>query len=314
MSLSDQNNPVIHSFNLPKNSEQSQNVVWQHIHLQNNSAQDWLKDELGLDSVLVEALSADETRPRSFKLKNGIMIILRGVNTNPGQDPEDMVSIRIWLEPDRIISAFRRKVVSISDIANDLDTGEGPETSGEFLVELVNKLATRINDFVESIDESLEDTEERIEQIAPSDIRSLLGSLRKQIATVRRYLAPQRDALDRLNHIDTAVLNEREKMRLREESDRLSRYLEDLDLARERAMVIQEALVSQIAQQQNNRMYALSIITAVFLPLGFITGLLGINVGGLPGVDNPSSFWIVCAGLFVVSIGIVAIFRRLKWL
>ncbi len=289
-------------------------VVWLHIDLSEPSAVSWLENESGLDNNIIGSMTVEETRPRAFKFKNGLLAVLRGVNLNPGNDPEDMVSIRVWLESNRIITVRRRPMVSIQDMIHDLELGEGPATPGEFFTQLIDQLANRIGDFVSTLGEELSDVEDNIETMEASELRNSLGSLRRQIATVRRYLAPQRDALDRMFLIESPLLSERNKASLREESDRVSRYLEDLDLARERAIVLQEAFLSQIAQQQNNRMYVLSIITAVFLPLGFVTGLFGINVGGMPGVDNPIAFWIICALLVVVSIGIIVVFRKMKWL
>ena len=92
------------------------------------------------------------------------------------------------------------------------------------------------------------------------------------------------------------------------------RHLEDLDAIRERAAVTQEELQSRLAEQQNIRMYVLSIVAAIFLPLGFLTGLLGINVGGIPGSDNPSAFVIfvlILASLLALQ---VLYFRKKKWL
>ena len=63
---------------------------------------------------------------------------------------------------------------------------------------------------------------------------------------------------------------------------------------RERAAVIQEELAGRLAEQMNKRMYMLSMVAAVFLPLGFLTGLLGINFGGIPGAGNPLGFeWVI---------------------
>ena len=61
-------------------------------------------------------------------------------------------------------------------------------------------------------------------------------------------------------------------------------------------------------------MYVLSIISAIFLPLGFLTGLLGVNVGGIPGAENSFSFSIFTISLvFIVAIQLY-IFRKKKWL
>lgn len=288
-------------------------VLWQHIDLSDDESHHWLESDARLESIVINSLTAEETRPRSFKVKDGLMVILRGLNMNPGHNSEDMVSVRLLIQKDRIVSVRRRPIVSVQDIIIDLDEGQGPRSSGEFLTRLIEKMADRVGDFVNGIEDELSDIEERLEDMKASELRSALGSLRRQIAVVRRYMAPQRDALDRLNHLDTGVLSERDRQLLREESDRVSRYLEDLDLARERAVVLQEAFLSLIAQEQNNRMYALSIITAIFLPLGFLTGLLGINIGGMPGADNPNAFWFFVVGLLVIIGFQYWLFKKLKW-
>jgi zinc transporter len=64
----------------------------------------------------------------------------------------------------------------------------------------------------------------------------------------------------------------------------------------------------------NRAMYTLSIVAAIFLPLGLLTGLLGINVGGMPGTENPWAFVIVTVLLIALAILLVAWFKKIKWL
>jgi|TARA_B110000503_G_C7116593_1_gene400641 zinc transporter len=60
-------------------------------------------------------------------------------------------------------------------------------------------------------------------------------------------------------------------------------------------------------------MYVLSVISAIFLPLGFLTGLFGINIGGIPGVEDPNAFW-VFSGILVVIVSLqIWIFKKLGW-
>ncbi len=75
-----------------------------------------------------------------------------------------------------------------------------------------------------------------------------------------------------------------------------------------------EELSGRMAEQMNHTMYILAIVAAIFLPLGLLTGLLGINVGGMPGADDGAAFWLVCGFLVLVAIGLVWLFRRMKWL
>ena len=91
-------------------------------------------------------------------------------------------------------------------------------------------------------------------------------------------------------------------------------YVEDLDLARERAMVVREEMLSNLAQEQNSKMYLLSLVAAVFLPLSFITGMMGMNTAGLPGSENTMAFWIVVVLMLLTGLGILLVFRRKRWM
>jgi len=290
-----------------------QGVLWVHIDVADASCRDWLSEHSGLPDIVVEALMAGETRPRSLVNEDGLLIVLRGVNTNPGADPEDMVSVRVWVDANRIISTRRRKLLSIQDVRQSLASNEGPTSSGNFLGALIERMADRIGNFVESIEDRMDASEEEIASGRSPGFRQHLSALRRQIAHVRRFLAPQRDALDRLNRQTCSWLTEPDAHSLRQEADRITRYLEDLDLAKERAIVLQEELLSQIAQEQNARMYVLSVVAAIFLPLTFVTGLLGMNVGGLPGLENALGFVWSLVVMAVAAVGLVVFFRWKKW-
>lgn len=288
--------------------------LWVHIDVADPGACEWLTRGSGIPQAAIDTLLADETRPRSVVTEKGLLIVLRGVNTNPGNDPEDMVSVRLWVDADRVISTRRRRLLSVIDIGNALDVGDGPRGPGALLSMLIERLADRIGDFVDSIEDRLDTAEDEIGNADASAFRPQLAALRRQIAAVRRFLAPQRDALDRLNRQPVPFFDEAVAHALRQEADRITRYLEDLDLARERTIVLQEELLSHIAQQQNTRMYVLSVVAAVFLPLTFVTGLLGMNVGGLPGVDSPLGFALSLVVMVLSGAGLLAFFRWKGWL
>ena len=287
---------------------------WVHFEVGNKNARNWVSKEGGVPEHALRLLLADETRPRAMVVETGLLAVLRGVNTNPGEDPEDMVSVRLWIEPDRIVSSRRRRLLSIVDVANAIDEGQGPRTPGELLLMVVDRLTDRIGEFVDSIESRIDDFEEEIRSGDPNEFRPRLAGLRRQIASVRRFVSPQRDALDRLARHAGEILSPAIVQELHQEADRVTRHLEDLDLARERSVVLHEELLSRIAQEQNSRMYVLSIVAAIFLPLTFVTGLLGMNVGGLPGLDDPKGFGTSVVIMVVLGLALLGYFRHKKWL
>jgi zinc transporter len=86
---------------------------------------------------------------------------------------------------------------------------------------------------------------------------------------------------------------------------------EELEAIRDRAQIVQDQIMDRRAETMNSQMLLLSIVAAIFLPLGLLTGLLGVNVGGIPLANSSWGFAIVCAILIVVSIGQIWLFKRL---
>ncbi len=284
-------------------------TLWVHIDYGEEAGRRWLEQDSGLSELAVEALLADEPRPRSLQIGDALLVILRGVNTNAGSDPEDMVSVRVWLEAGRVISVRRRRVAAIQDLREQLASGNGPKDAGELLEELVNRLLERIGDTVGGLDDLADQLEDAVLSIEGRELRPKLGALRRQAIALRRYLAPQRDAVARLQAEKVSWLADIDRARLREGADRITRYVEDLDAARDRVAVTQEELNNRLAEQMNQTMFLLSVVAAIFLPLGLLTGLLGINVGGIPGTESPYAFTVVSISLIVIAALLAAWFR-----
>ncbi|TCK05725.1 zinc transporter [Marinobacterium mangrovicola] len=291
-----------------------QGLAWLHLDYTDPEQSDWLRNHSGLSELVCEALLTENTRPRATLTGDGLLIALRGVNLNPGADPEDMVSIRLYVTPDRIISTRKRRLLSVTSLAEDCRNGEGPANVADFLVQLSGNLVERMGEVVEEIEEELSSLElQLLDDGHSAAIRQSLSNLRRQTITLRRYFGPQRDAFSQLQNDRASWLSNDHRLELREISDRLLRHIEDLDMIRERAAMAQDELVSQQSDQLNQRMYLLSLIAAVFLPLGFLTGLLGINVGGIPGSENPYAFGIFMLILTLLVALQVWYFRRQRW-
>jgi len=287
--------------------------LWAHFDYSHSRVQSWIDKDSGLDEIVSAALLTEETRPRTTPVDNGLLIALRGVNLNPNSDPEDMISIRMWVDSHRIISTRRRRILSIQDMTKQLRDGDGPCNTAEVLTGLCDLLVWRMSSIVAQVEERVDELEEEVLTAEGHRLRSDLADTRRQTIMLRRYLGPQRDALARLVIEKVGWLNEDHRMKLREVSDRLIRHLEDLEAVRERAAVTQEELAGKLAEQLNNRMYVLSVVAALFLPLGFLTGLLGINIGGIPGADEPYAFMTFIAILVVITAAQYWVFRKMKW-
>ncbi len=292
---------------LPKSS-------WLHLQSDNAECPELLRT-LGASDVIWQTMTAPETRPRVLGDSTGVLIVLRGVNMGLDADPEDMVSLRIWLTPDFVVTARKseRRLLSVQDLQGLIDEGIGPKSVNELVVTIIGLLANRIGQVVNDAEDELSKIEESLDSLPASQVRPVLTRLRRRAARLKRYLAPQRDALDGLYRMSN-LLDNRQAQSLREQSDRTTRYVEDLDLARELAILLQEELRNRIAEQQNERMYVLSLVAAIFLPLSFLTGVFGMNVMGLPWLENRLGFIFVCTGMLAIGVAVAIWMWRRRWL
>lgn len=288
--------------------------VWLHLNMHNEATRDWINAQGDLPYAAKNALLAGETRPRVTSLGKGLVVNLRGVNLNDGADPEDMVSIRIWLDERRVITTRRRRLKAAVDIREQIIDGHKIKTPGALVAQIAGRLTTRMAPFVDQIDDDVDELEEAILNGEGQSIRSRLAETRHDAVMLRRFIAPQREALTRLVQDESTLFDTETRVDLRETADQVTRLTEEIDAARERAMVLQDQLTDARAEEMNRNMMVLSVVAAVFLPLGFLTGLFGINVGGMPGVNNGLAFWLVVLACIAIGGVLMAIFRALKWL
>lgn len=290
--------------------EQDGSFAWQHLRLEAQTTQPLLRAS-ALDEFVIDALVADETRPRCTVHGNGVILNLRGVNLQAGQPPEDMISVRLWLTETKIIGVWRRPMDAVADLLGAIQRGQAPRSPGDFVARLALRLADRAEPAITDLNERVDDLEELLLEPDAEISRAELAAIRRSSIVLRRYLVPQRDALTTLEIEDVPWLQAHDRSRLREASERIYRIGEDLAAVRERVQIIHDQLMDERAERMNSRMLVLSVVSAVFLPLSLVAGVLGINVGGIPGAESPIAFWVVCALLVALGGLLVAAARWL---
>ncbi|MBY0540680.1 MAG: zinc transporter ZntB [Campylobacterales bacterium] len=302
------------SYNELNNVDKNGKILWVHFDYSSPEAVDWITNKSEIDSIAIDALLTEETRPRTTILNDSILIALRGVNLNPNSKPEDMVSIRLYISTHLIISTRKRDILSVAEIIEILKKGIGPKSSSEFLTELIYRVTDRMEDVINQIEDRTNALEENLIDSTDLKFRNEILSVRREIIILRRYLFPQKEALNKLYNDKITWINEYERIEIRETNDQLMRHIEELDTIRDKISLIQEELANSLSDQVNKKMYILSIISAIFLPLTFLTGLLGINIGGIPGAQNDNAFYIFSIILVMVTSVQFYIFKKKKWL
>ena len=224
-----------------------------------------------------------------------------------------MISVRLWTDGARIISSRFKPLTSTQSVIDSLTAGEGAITIPELLVNWVERITDDMAGAISSLEEQVDSIVDLVDTMDVAAARQSIIGLRQRAMLLRRYLSPQREALAKLSSENLSWLDEYSRVRLRDITDRLIRYIEDLDQIRDRAILAHEELSAILADDMNRKTYMFTIVAVIFLPLGFLTGLLGVNIGGVPGLEEPKAFaWLLLVCL-AISLGMLAFFRWRRW-
>jgi zinc transporter len=297
-------------------------LVWMHFEHDHPAARDWVTNKSGFDPMVVEALLEEDSRPRVEQIDGGLLIILRGVCATPPEEAKDaapdidLVPLHMWVEPRRVVS-FRdsgRYITALRDIRHALEVGKGPKQIGELVALIADKLVRDLEPVLDAMDEEVDELDDMIFHGDAGEVRHRLKLLRRRSVQLRRYLAPQRDALARIEHEDESWLTDRDRLRFREVIDKLMRFIEYLDSIRDRTSILHDDLSTVIGERIARNSNRLAALAALLLPPSVVAGLFGMNVGGIPGVNDTWAFVAIVAFVAASSVATLWILKRIGWL
>ncbi|MBX7533665.1 zinc transporter ZntB [Qipengyuania sp. 1XM1-15A] len=289
-------------------------VLWLHLCRNRPGVQAWLEEQLHVPEPTAELLTSDQTRPRAFRDGETLVGTLRGINFNPGAEPEDMISMQLWCDGRRLVTLRRHPLQTPREVMAMLDRGSGPPDAGATITLLAELMIARMSQSIVDMNFVLDTLEDEDPEKDPEGMLKRISTIRRNCLGLKRHMAPQHEALEQISRDSPYWFEEEDRREIAESIARLRRYLDDIDISKESALVLQDELRARSLASSEHATYMLTIVAGIFLPLGFLTGLLGINVGGMPGMDDPDAFWRVVALCLFLFVALIVVFRRLRWL
>jgi len=290
-------------------------LAWVHLDLNSPKISHWLSENVGyLGDPLLSALLANETRPRVSVYNDGLLLILRSVNQNSGSNPEDMVSIRLWIDSHRIISVQKRASKAVEELRDDIRSGSAPKNSAEFIDKLLLKLLIGTSSEIETRVIAVDDLEDEIFETGKVQPVEKISLERRKNIILHRFIRPQKDVIQQIHNSHLSWMNIEMQTSYYEIYQGYLRLSEELELNNERLRLSDDEVAKQTQERLNRNLYRISVLSAIFLPLGFLTGLLGVNIGGMPGVSSTYAFGFFCFLLLLIFCFQLYLMRRFSWL
>lgn len=289
--------------------------LWIHLDLRHPNAGRWLRQDSGLDALTVQALTTTNAAPRLVRRGDALLLVLKGIDQRAEAVPGDMVAARLWTDGRRLISCQTEPLRAVADLHRELRHGTAPAGIGGLVADLADRLMTHTDDVLEE----LQAETHRIGHAGhrarhTENLVAELADLRRRMIRMRFHLTPQRRALAQLAAGRQPWLADADRRRVREVADRCHHATEGLIAAGDISEITQDEILQRASETTERRVYSLTVITAIFLPLSFITGLLGVNLAGIPDASDPLAFLILCLFLLLIVLVQLWLLRRKGWL
>lgn len=284
---------------------------WQHLERHEDNIQAVQKTGIGENDAI--NLFDETTRPNFYKSsRQSFLLFLRAINLNPQSEPEDMVSLRFWFDGNKLITVMNRQIQAVGYVKESIANNKiKVSSSKEIFTELIHQILIRIERHVQKLSDGIEILEEKVES-EQSLQQSEIYELKRATSRLWRYMHPQLDTLKKLSLTDIEWMDLEFRHQIKDFVDTMSYLNEELTLIKERCDILNNEITGALNSKVSRNLYIISVITVIFLPLTFITGLLGINVGGIPAANSENGFAFVSAivlALLIVQIILLKIFR-----
>ena len=282
--------------------------TWYHCQRDASGLKEWLSQN-GVSNAIIDSLLADDTRPRFEKYSEDcFLIILRGINFNQGAEPDDMLSLRILWYKGAVVSTRKVPSRAVTSLLNQLEQGQGPTTLQDLILAMVNRININISEFLVPVEEMLDSLS------LDSDVElKSLNSVHTRLLRLKRYLKPQKYVLEDILAAHPKMMDNKQN-ELKNCLDMMARINESVEFYIDQIEVYLLNLNQQQAEKMNRNTYLFSVIAGIFLPAGFFTGLLGVNIGGIPGTESPFAFALFCVSLLAIVAVEVVILKKLRFI
>lgn len=287
-------------------------LVWLHFNQAEPAARRWIEQCRHIPESAAKVLLGTDSHMRIEAAESGIAGTVGDLHHEFAGRSDELDVLRLYLDSRCLISTRRRPLQAIDKLRQALGNGLQVQRPIGLLTRFLHHVTDTLGDLIVTLAAKVDEIEDRV--LAGQSVRSGddLSHERRVAARLRRHMVPQQHALIGLLTRLPPWVGEGETLDLRAAIERLTALGHDLDLVQERARLLQEQVAARLMEVNNRNLYVLAIVTTVFLPMTLITGVFGMNLGGMPGTRDPWGFWYGIGIMVLAGVATAAIINRAR--
>lgn len=276
-----------------------------------------LSDTFAFHPLSVEDAMAPIEYPKAEEYNGYLYVILHGIDFRAVEHGFATHDIDFFVGPNYLVTVHdgaSRSIVELRDHCprNATILGEGIVA---LFHRIVDALVEHYRPEVEKLEDRLDELEQEVfEHPRAALVRDILEE-KRDVSSLRRVIIPQRDVIGRLARRDFPQISVEMSFRFRDVYDQIVRIADDGMMFQDRITGILDAHLSNVSNRLNEVMKVLTVVSVIFMPGTLLAGLFGMNVTlpRMPGGEG-AQFWWVLAMSVAVIVGLLAWFRRRRWI
>jgi magnesium transporter len=293
--------------------------VWVWADLDNPGPEEarLLREVFHFHELAVEDALAALHHPKIESYGSYLYLILHGIDFRAKEHEFRTQDIDFFLGDRFLVTVHpgvSRSIGKVGDVCtrNPLVLGEGPAA---LLHRIIDAMVDNYRPEVDALQDRLDQVEKEVFERPDPELARRIIDLKRDVSSLRRVVQPQRDVVGRLARREFPIITEALSYRFRDVYDHLVRLTDESMFYGDRITSLLDAHLSTVSNQLNGVMKVLTVITTLFMPLTFITGLYGMNVE-LPhfGLGDHAFFWALLLVMSANSMGMLVFFRLRKWI
>jgi magnesium transporter len=276
-----------------------------------------LSDTFHFHPLSVEDAMSSRQYPKIEAYDGYLYVILHGIEIQAAEHCFATHDVDFFLGPTYLVTVHDGDSRSIAELRDHAT--RNPKILSEGPVALFHRIVDRMVDHyvpeVEKLENRLDELEEAIfDNPSPALARQILDE-KREVASLRRIITPQRDVIARLARRDFVDISTEMSFRFRDIYDHLVRIADDALIFHDRITGMLDAHLSNTSNRLNEVMKVLTVVSTIFMPLTLLTGAFGMNVPlpRFPGSDA-AQFWWITAISIAVTVVMLGFFRRKRWI
>jgi magnesium transporter len=274
-----------------------------------------LHETFGFHALAIDDAIREAHVPKIDDWGGYVYVVVHGVIFDPESLNLTTHELDIFLGPNYLITHHHQPIDAVERVWRNLCRDQRRLTHGaDHLLYLV--LDTLIADYmlaIDALDTALDDLEDTVFAHPTRQTLSTIFAIKRAAAHLRRIIGPQREVLNKLARDEYAVIDPGDRVYFRDIYDHLVRLADLNETLRDLTSGALDTYLSVTSNRINEVMKVLTVISALFMPISFLSGFFGMNFSALP-FNSPKMLAGAIGAIIMLPLLMLYWFKRRGWL